>query len=166
MTSLWAWTKSNSHAERPWWTEMRRKRLKETLLLPTAAVGLLLALCVFSQWVSAWPGSDNAAVAAPRLIMPCRQRDLGTAPQGTVLRAAFPIKNAGTRRLILLKELEGCCGQSEAARPIIVAPGDSKDVTVEVDTARWHGSMQHSTHYGTNDPQLPRFTLRVTARVE
>ena len=145
---------------------MRRKRLKNAALLPTAVAGLLLALCLFSQWVSAWPGNDNAADAAPRLILPYQQRDLGTVSQGAILRAAFPIQNVGTRRLILVEELEGCCGQSGTPRSIIVAPGDSKDVTVEVDTARWHGSIQHSAHYKTNDPQMPRLTLRVTARMD
>ena len=145
---------------------MRRKRLKNAVLLPAAVAGLLLALCLFSQWVSAWPGSDNAAAATPRLILPYTHRDLGTVPHGAILRAAFPVENAGTRRLILVEEVEGCCGQSVDPRSVIVAPGDSNDVTVEVDTARWHGSMQHSTHYRTNDPRLPRFTLRVTANVE
>lgn len=145
---------------------MRRKRLKNAVLLPAAVAGLLLALCLFSQWVSAWPGNDNAVVATPRLILPYKQRDLGTVPQGTVLRAAFPIENAGTRRLILVEEVEGCCGQSGDPRSVIVSPGDSKDVTVEVDTTRWHGSIRHSTHYRTNDPQLPQLTLRVTASVE
>jgi hypothetical protein len=49
---------------------------------------------------------------------------------------------------------------------VIVAPGDSTEVRVELDTAGRVGQVAHTTLYTTNDPALPQFTLRVTAVVE
>jgi len=94
------------------------------------------------------------------------QRDLGTVSQGKVLRAVFRVENTGTRRLILVEEVDGCCDQTADQLSITVAPGDSQDITVEVDTARWYGHIEHKVHYRTNDPKLPRFSLAVTAIAE
>jgi hypothetical protein len=76
------------------------------------------------------------------------------------------MENAGARRLILVEERDECCGQAPDANSIIVTPGDSQNVTVEIDTSQWHGSLKHTTRYRTNDPRVPQFTLMVTAMVE
>ena len=127
---------------------------------------LFLGVWLSSRLLSARPISDHADRTSPQVVLRCTQRDLGTACQGAVLRATFPIANAGTRRLILRKEGAGCCGQSTRPPEIILPPGGSKDLTLEVDTAPWHGRVQHTVRYATNDPRRPRFALQVNAIVE
>jgi len=145
---------------------MDRRYFKASAICLPFLAALLLGARLPSRWLSAWPISDHADSTSPKVVLRCAQRDLGTIRQGTVLRATFPIANAGTRRLILRKEGAGCCGQSTRPPKIILPPGGSKDITLDVDTAQWHGRMQHTVRYVTNDPRRPLFALQVNATVE
>jgi len=127
---------------------------------------LFLGAWLSSRLLSARPISDHADSASPQVVLRCTQRDLGTIYQGAVLRATFPIANAGTRRLILREEGAGCCGQSTHPPAIILPPGGSEDITLDVDTAQWHGRMRHTVRYVTNDPRRPRFAVQINATVE
>jgi len=134
---------------------------------PLAIVaGLLLGGWAVHFVLPAQLGYVHAGGSAPRLVLPQSERDLGTVSQAGTIRAAFPIRNAGTRRLVVVEHGEGCCGEPAEPREIILAPGESTSVEVEVNTAQWHGRVQHVVHYTTNDPELPRFALTVTANVE
>lgn len=86
-------------------------------------------------------------------------------PQGDVLRIRFPIANEGTRRLIVTELGAACCGTTAADRPIVLAPGESTELVVAVETVRYFGRLEHTARYLTNDPRLPRFTLKVTGDV-
>ena len=127
---------------------------------------LLLGVWFFSRVLPAWSRSNRVGSLSPQLVLASTHRDLGTVTQGSVLRTTFPIANQGTRRLVLSDQSQGCCGQPADPRQVIVAPGDSTELTVEVDTARWHGRMERTLRYTTNDPKLPRFALTVTASVQ
>ncbi len=142
---------------------MRSKYMKRSVLVIAIVGVLLLALCVRSGWVAAWADNGLAGVQAPRILIPCVQRDLGNVSQGKVLRTEFRVENTGTRRLVLMEETPGCCDQTENQLSITVPPGGSRDIAVEIDTARWHGHIEHIVRYRTNDPQLPLFSLAVTA---
>jgi hypothetical protein len=119
-----------------------------------------------STLLPAWPPDGHAGGSAPRAVLSCEHRDLGSVRQGGVLRAVFPVTNAGNRRLILSQRGAGCCGRPAESHQVIVAPGDSAELSVELDTARWAGQVGHTVRYTTNDPALPQFSLRVTAVVE
>ena len=163
--SLWAWTRLSFHPEPPWSIEMNRQSYKK------AAVWLpVVGVVVVGTWLSAlsltaWCGGNSADSSSPKVILPCSKRDLGAVVQGEVLRASFPIKNEGSRRLIVLEAGTSCCGQSAGPRRIVLLPGESKRLSVEVDSRQWYGRMEYSRRYTTNDPSLPRFSLSVSANV-
>ena len=144
---------------------MDRRYKKFAAYLPFL-VALPMGAWLSSRLLSAWPIADHSDSTSPQVALRCTERDLGTVCQGTVLRATFRITNAGTRRLILREEGAGCCGQSTRPPEIILPPGGSKDLTLDVDTAPWHGRMQQTVRYVTNDPRRPRFALQVNATVE
>lgn len=145
---------------------MGRRRLRKVATV-LAIVACLLSLGWFTHVVrSTRPRHGHAGNSTATLVLPRTERDLGTVSQGGVLRATFPITNAGSRRLVVLEQMEASCGQSPGVRQFVVAAGDSKELAVEVDTAQWYGKVDHAVHYTTNDAKLPRFTLRVTAIVE
>ena len=73
---------------------------------------------------------------------------------------------AKAARGIVREEGAGCCGQSASAAPIILPPGGSEDLTLELDTGRYDGRVEHTVRYVTNDPQRPRFDLQLNAIVE
>lgn len=156
----------SSHAEQPWWIDMRRRYPRKIILVAAIGGVLLLALCARSRWVAARTDNDHGTVDNPSVVLPNLAHDLGTISQGKVLRAIFRVENSGSRRLVLVEETAGCCDQTADQHSITVAPGDSQDITVEVDTARWYGNIEHRVHYRTNDPELPQFSLLVTAIAE
>jgi len=105
-------------------------------------------------------GSSTATIE-----LPCRERDYGTVPQGTVLRTSFPITNVGSRRLILVERSRACCGESPGQPETVVQPGEATELKVQVDTSRWCGRVREVVRYNTNDPDVPQFALTVTADV-
>ena len=129
-------------------------------------MALFLGMWLSSPLLPARPPDGRAGGSAPKAVLSCRHRDLGSVTQGDVVQGVFPVTNAGSRRLILSPRAAGCCGRPADFPQVIVAPGDSAELSVEVDTARWSGQVAHTALYTTNDPALPRFTLRVTAVVE
>lgn len=131
-----------------------------------AFAGLIAAAWLVFEAVAPPSTNDHAGVSVPRLLLPRQTRDFGALPQGGVLQAVFPVANTGTARLVLVDQPGPCCGRPPDPRSVVVAPGESKQLTVEVDTAQWFGQMEHKAEYSTNDPDRPRFTLTVTARVE
>jgi hypothetical protein len=158
--------KSNSREEPPWWIDMDRRRPRKV------ATVLAIVACLFlAGWFAlavqpAWSRHGQTGNSTATLILPRTECNLGTVSQGDVLQAEFPITNAGSRRLVVLEQMEASCGQSPGLRQVVIAAGQSSELTVEVDTARWYGRVDHTVHYTTNDAKLPQFTLRVTANVE
>jgi hypothetical protein len=144
---------------------MRSKRFTQVAATFAVVAGLTLGYASVLWPLSAWLSNDSTGGSGPTLILPNARRDCGAVRQGVVLQPSFPISNAGGRRLILVEKTEACCGQAVDPHRIILAPGDATELTVEVDTARWCGRMQHTVHYTTNDPKLARFALRVNAIV-
>ncbi len=144
---------------------MEHKRLKRVSVSLVAAAALLIGMWLSSRLLPAWSGDGHAGGSAPRVVLSCAHRDLGSVPQGGVLRALFPVANAGSRRLILSQQGAGCCGRPAESYQVIVAPGDSAELSVELDTAQWFGQVEHTVRYTTNDPAMPQFALRVTAVV-
>jgi hypothetical protein len=136
------------------------------LMLAAAVAACLLGRLAAKAWAAPWLGVCPALQDAPRLQSDQRQRDLGLVAQGAVLRTTFTVANHGRRRLILLQRGKACCGQETPSRRLVVPPGKSLDVAVEVDTSRWFGRMCDLTEYLTNDPRTPRLTFAVAAFVE
>ena len=134
--------------------------------VPTLGAGLLLGAWITSRPFSQRPEASRSVVSAPRALFAHGRQDFGVVSQDAVLRSSFPITNAGTQRLMLLKETEGCCGGSADPIEMTVLPGESKHIEVEVDTGRWHGRVQRTFHFTSNDPKHPRFAFTVSAIVQ
>ena len=134
--------------------------------VPTLGAGLLLGAWITSRPFSQRPEASRSVVSAPRALFAHGRQDFGVVSQGVVLRSSFPITNAGSRRLVIVEETDTCCGQSADPNGLTVLPGESKCIEVEVDTGRWHGRVQRTFHFTTNDPKLPRFAFTVSAIVQ
>ena len=142
-------------------------RYVKRLTILIAAIAALLFISFVPQALSpAWSGTGRAGDRLSAVELSCSERDLGTVPQGVILRPAFSVANVGTRRLILVEAGEDCCGQTSTPRQFVVAPGDSASITVEVDTGRYCGAMRHVVRYTTNAPDFPQITLTATGVVE
>ena len=145
---------------------MARRRIWKAVPVVIAFAGLLSVWGVTRAVLSLGSRWGRAGSYAPALVLSRTEHDFGTVPQGLVLQTSFPMRNLGSRRLIVIEQGQGCCGQSAAPRQISLSPGESKDLVVKLDTGRWCGAVQHDLGYTTNDPRLPRFVLTVAAVVE
>ncbi|MHC4402877.1 MAG: Ig-like domain-containing protein [Planctomycetota bacterium] len=145
---------------------MKRNRLRKALPVLAILAGLFLGPWLARAVVPTWLEGERGENAAPVLVLSQSECDLGTAKQGAVLQATFPVTNAGTRRLILTEHLQGCCDEKAEPRQVSLEPGESKDLEIQLDTTPWYGHVEHAIHYTTNDPRMPRLTLSVTAKVE
>ncbi len=145
---------------------MARRRIWKAVPVAIALAGLLSVWWVTHAVLSLGSRRGRAGSDAPVLVLSRTEHDFGTVPQGLVLQTTFPMRNLGSRRLIVIEQDRGCCGQSASPRQISLSPGESKDLVVEVDTGRWCGRVQRALGYTTNDPKLPRFVLTVAAVVE
>jgi len=107
--------------------------------------------------------TTNDARAHPQALLDIARKDFGAVAQGEVLIAEFPIRNAGDRRLIVSASA-ACCGAA-TDEALIVQPGQVETLRIEVDSARWSGQLSRTDWFTTNDPELPRFSVTVTADV-
>ena len=76
------------------------------------------------------------------------------------------MQNGGSRRLIvwLMKNSRECL---QATVPeIVLAPGETKPLVVQLDTTMAIGPLAMEVHYRTIDPARPTFTLAVRADVK
>ncbi len=145
---------------------MRRRpfRVLAPILAATVVVLPLGLWLANTAWGVRFQG-DSILSDAPVALLPSSDRDVGTITQGAVLRIAFPIANAGTRRLIVTEAAATCCGRPANDGQIVLAPGESTNLNVSIETIRWCGQLDHAVRYLTNDPRLPQFTLKVTGDV-
>ncbi|MHC4176507.1 MAG: Ig-like domain-containing protein [Planctomycetota bacterium] len=144
---------------------MARRCFKGGVLALAVVAGLFLGQRVACTGLPAWLGHGTAGSSAPAIRLAHTERDLGTVVQGAELRTAFPIANVGTRRLILREHRRACCGQAADQSEIVVPPGNSTELKVQVDTSPWCGRMREAVRYTTNDPDRPQLTLYVNADV-
>jgi hypothetical protein len=125
---------------------------------------LLLAVCVAAPGAYlAIPSRDAAQPASgPELVVQQTERSLGTVVAGRPVRAGFTLFNAGGRRLIVREDRCLACGPGEW----LIPPGESQDLTIELNTTGLEGEVRQVQHYTTNDPRQPRLTLAVSVNVQ
>lgn len=131
------------------------------------AVGLTTAAFGYTATrpprVAARPGATGSRPAT--VSLQDTRRDLGrTGPQ--LLEAAFPIRNTGGRRLVI-NELDTDCECGERSlRTYLIAPGETVDLIVTLDTRPARGAVANTVSFTTNDPQRSRLELTVQAFVD
>lgn len=156
----------NCRRGRRWSSDMRGKFIGISLLVAASVCCWFLGRGAARVLGPRWSATSQDASVGPLVLLSDTERDFGSVVQGTVLNATFPITNRGGRRLILRQRSQACCGESGTAQAIMVGAGQSHELEIEVDTARWHGAMKHSTVFESNDPRRPRLTFTVRAQVE
>jgi hypothetical protein len=114
-------------------------------------------------------GSRLAAISQPdetaaTLQLSSEVKDFGTVTPDQHLHGSFSIQNTGSRRLILHQDGASCCGQP-APKPLIVPPGQTATVPVDVRAPTEPGLFEKPLAFTTNDPGRPRFELVIRAVV-
>jgi len=108
------------------------------------------------------PRAQPAAV----LCVAKRTVDLGHTTAQKEWKIGFPIRNAGTRRLVL-NELDPDCNCGDRARQTtLVPPGATAEVTVTLDTRFASGPIETTARFTTSVPAQPALNLTVRAWVD
>jgi hypothetical protein len=126
---------------------------------------LLVAVCLASAYLvvqAARSQHRTERVENPKLVVAQTERPLGTVSAGSVQRAEFTLYNAGSRRLIVREDVCSACDPGQW----VIPPGQSRDLTIELDTTGLQGEVRHVRNYTTSDPLLPRLALAVSATVQ
>lgn len=128
-------------------------------MLGGLALGDAGARLAFQQEVNRSLQSD----ARPVVVLPETEHHLGSIRPDAVTRVEFAVKNAGSRRLILRKKEDACCGGTRPSEPVFIEPGDSCALEIALDVRGRRGEIRKTIRYATNDPNLPSFSLTVSA---
>lgn len=115
-----------------------------------------------SAWVRA---VASGAGDLPELRVERREWDFGTIEAGQGVQASFEIMNAGTKRLILNPQVDDCRCLAGADGQLIVPPGKTARLELQVPTTGPHGAIVHRFHFATNDPRVPALTFRVSGSI-
>jgi hypothetical protein len=103
------------------------------------------------------PASIPAA-DQPVLVLPVRHWTVGDITPSAL---AMPVRNAGTRRLVL-NELDLACGCGhKVLRTIVVSPGETVVVQIPCDSKLAPEEFPEIASFTTNDPAHSRFDLLV-----
>jgi len=139
---------------------------KKLAKLATLCVLLLASLLVVRAAGRAYLSAVETESARAVAELERTEWDFGTVSAGSDIRASFPIRNVGGRRLILVEQSRSCGCLSTQEPEIIVPPGGSRDLEILLKTSQLDGSVRKHVQYGSNDPELPTFTLTLIAEVE
>jgi hypothetical protein len=106
-------------------------------------------------------GIESSRERVPILNLERAEHDFGVVGAGQTLRAEFPVRNSGSRRLILHEE--DCCSEGVTT---LVNAGEQSVITLTLVTQRRPGPMQRDVHFTTSDPSQPKLTLTLRSVVE
>jgi len=124
--------------------------------------GLLVCIALLAMNAIEPQGADRSR--APVAAIDHTEFDFGEVAAGESHEHAFAVQNPGTQRLVLTPA--GCnCRESSNRDAIVVAPGASAEVIVELDTTGASGPLRQIEHFTTSDPSRPHIDLVVTAQV-
>lgn len=107
-----------------------------------------------------------AAVAAPNIHVDKPIYDFGSVAEGIAIAHTFVIRNMGDETLVITRVAVSCgCTAADSATNSI-APGESVDLKVVVDTAGFGGrKISQRINVFSNDPDNPTLVLRITGQV-
>jgi hypothetical protein len=122
-------------------------------LILAVGLGLRAAVDVVSHPLT---GNEGPPVAR----LPALEREIAAPAAGQTVRLEFPVSNDGERRLVVRSLRRACC-DGPAPPPTVVLPGKSGTLVVEADAEALRKRGEHLEGFGTNDPRLPEFWLKV-----
>ena len=108
---------------------------------------------------------STLAAAAPTIYVAMPVYDFGSVVEGVAVSHTFILKNTGDDVLEISGVSVTCgCTAADLATDS-VAPGESVDLSVLVDTAGFSGTISKSIVVYSNDPDTPILYLRVTGKL-
>ena|GEM_PF-155317 len=106
------------------------------------------------------------AVGAPMIHVAVPVHDFGSVTEGIAVTHTFVVRNTGDEVLEISGVNASCgCTTADLASDSI-APGESVDLEVLVDTAGFGGTISKSIAVISNDPDTPTLNLRVAGQVQ
>jgi hypothetical protein len=117
---------------------------------------LSLVACLAALTATARGQTDPTA--APKLVIPQVEHDLGEVKAGEVVKHTFTFKNEGKGELEI-KSIIPACGCETVDYDRKIAPGQAGKITLQVRTAGFSGAVSKTAAVQTNDPNLASFTI-------
>ncbi|MGV3486133.1 MAG: DUF1573 domain-containing protein [Planctomycetaceae bacterium] len=140
-----------------------RKHDLRTLTIVAAA---LAALTGWMTLQTVLGGSTREAGGARAVLSAVATHyDLGQTAADSRWQLVFPIRNLGTRRLVLNELDTGCDCGDDPHSSIVVPPGGTVELVVPLDTLQAAGPVESERSFTTNDPRWPRLELKARALV-
>lgn len=138
--------------------------------LKRCLLGAALVLVTTSVGCSKKKGGDkataDAAASTPKIEVPSKLHDFGTATEGEKLQHVFEVKNSGTGPLVIDRVTTSCGCTAAVAKTKEIAPGGTGQIDVTFDTSARRGANRKSITIISNDPSSPRTQLEVAVNVE
>ncbi len=108
---------------------------------------------------------DEETVQGPKLAIPERLIGLGELVEGQVVESHIELRNEGTEPLEIQQVTSSClCATATAPAPI--PPGATGQLTVTLDTNLQVGKGSTEVWFTTNDPEIQRTKVVVTAEIK
>lgn len=145
---------------------MRRGIVYSAVFGSVVALTLLFGHLWASRHLNRWLARQDADDFPPIAVVDRTEWDFGAAKPGEVLQARFSIANEGRRPLLLFELSRSCACLFGGGSQVVVDPGRSTDVTLELHTDRLSGRVRKIIRYTTNDPNRPDVVLAVLANVQ
>ena len=142
-------------------TQRRRWQITVVFVAAFVCCGLYLA----AQAYVGDPDTTGASHFRPQLIIGATRHDFGRVTAGTVLQHEFTVDNCGTTRIVLNRNVGGCCGGDSLDDYTILPPGRRSAIPVTVDTSGTNGPFRRVVRFTTSDPKRPKIEFAMTARV-
>ncbi len=112
---------------------------------------------------------NKADFSAPKAVIEGDTAyDFGSLPEQTTGRHTWIVRNEGKGTLVL-EMIDSTCSCTLAkfkdGKNAYVEPGQSTEITLEFETRTFKGDYEKGANIGTNDPDLPKFPLKVRGKV-
>ena len=156
-----------------WWRNPDAPRWRLAWLAAALAAAPILAagLAVSVGW-SAGAGDakqaasgPGAAKKAPRIVVDNPVFNFGTVLSGPTVHHVFAIRNDGKGELIIGRVLPSCGCTAAAPSRTRLAPGETAEIPVTVETRLLAGPTTDTVEIVTNDPVHPTLTLKIDGYV-
>jgi hypothetical protein len=131
-----------------------------------AALSALSLTAGCSRGKNSNKATADAAAAAPKIELPTKLHDFGTATEGDKLTHVLQVKNTGTGNLVLDRVTTSCGCTSAVIKTKEIAPGGTGEIEVTFDTTARRGPNRKTITILSNDPNSPRTPMEVAVNVE
>jgi len=110
--------------------------------------------------------SDKELAKAPKINIPEKTFNFGTAKQKSKVKHVFKFKNEGKSDLLIRKIRSSCGCTTVAPEKTIIKPGESSSFTAIFSTSMRKGMQRKSIYLITNDPKNSNIRLTISGKVE